>query len=131
MLRNILSATSLIYLALSGAAQAATLFTPAVSANFSNSEQIDCRIANVSSNDMKVRIQVINVQGAVNNDLTLVLPAGQAAVAEGILPPGTGGTLQAYCRFDGDGKENNYRALAAVIRFTNGWPGDIAVVPAR
>src|SRR5919201_5362341 len=108
MLRKNLVASSLI-LFLCGAAQADTLFTPPLFDG--GSDAFECELANVSSGDRVVRIQIINADGiALSDSGDFILPAGRS---DFVALSQTRAEL--YCRFDVQAGKGDYRGSTAMF----------------
>jgi hypothetical protein len=120
MLRKNLVASSLI-LFLCGAAQADTLFTPPLFDG--GSDAFECELANVSSGDRVVRIQIIDADGIVLSDSgDFILPAGRSDFVAFQT------RAELYCRFDVQAGKDDYRGSAAMF---NNSGSDFVAVPAR
>lgn len=112
-------------LVLSGAAQAAQLFTPSLEPAEGN--RLDCRILNVSDQNQTVRTRVVDNGGTPLVDTgDFTLGAGATAVAN-ITESDTDGLHPRHCHFT-VGAKSKFRGSACV--FQDG-VGCTAAVPAQ
>ena len=120
MKTKVLTFNLLIFLGTLVSAQAAVLATQPVFVN--NGQILYCKIANVSTKDLEVTIEIVNPTGGVTNTVTTTLLAGRTtslAVA--------GAFQNGICRFTSKGGRKSFRAGASVGDNSN----DFFAVPAN
>src|SRR5262249_54484810 len=104
--------TIAVLVAVSGAAQAADLYTPPIWGGNSNQQYILCKIANVTTKNKIVNVEVLGSTGSqlmTSGDQTLT--PGQAYA----LFAGYNLNDQVRCHFHGPGVKGGYRAQATFI----------------
>ena len=106
MKTHIAALVGLLLLGMTGAASAATLFTPSMLV--AGTDDFDCELVNVSSGDLTVQIQALNLVGSVlseSGEITLG-PGNMSNVV--VSNPAT----FAYCKFTVQGSKRKVRAAA-------------------
>jgi hypothetical protein len=100
---------SILVLTLTGAAQAAEIFSPALPAI--GTQSLWCQIVNVGKHTHTVKIQAFDAKGRQQADTAQVLAAGQVG---GTLIPAS--AIALYCKFTVDGPKGAFRASIAVLQ---------------
>ena len=122
-MRNVIALTLGSAFALSSVAHAGSvLVSPVMRAQSGAGGALVCRILNVSSKPITVRIAIVRFDGAVSNSPSDVTVAPAQAILDFVA-----GDFDGYCQFSGGFSKNDVRASAE--NFEGG--RSIVVVPAN